>query len=62
MAILQQGSSEWSEIRKLSTAQHSVTLQDLHLSPDTANLCVLAVGKPSMLNHSSGPISVQERK
>jgi hypothetical protein len=61
IALLQQKSSEWSEVAKFPPAQHSVTLRDLHVSPETANLCVVAVGKPSMLNHSSGPISGAER-
>ena len=62
IVVLQQQSSGWSEVRKFATAQHSVTLQDLHVSAETANLCVVTVGKPSMLNHSSGPITVQNQK
>jgi hypothetical protein len=61
IAVLQQRSSEWSEIGKFPPAQHSVSLQDLHVSAENANLCVVAVGKASMLNHSSGPISGAER-
>jgi hypothetical protein len=60
IALLQQKSSEWSEVAKFPPAQHSVTLRDLHVSPETANLCVVAVGKPSMLNHSSDAIAVQK--
>jgi len=61
IAVLQQKSSEWSEVAKFPPAQHSITLHDLHVSPETGNLCVVAVGKPSMQNHSSGPISGAER-
>ena len=57
ISVLQQNSSEWSEIRKFPPAQHSVSLQDLHVTEGTANVCVVAVGRPSMLNHSSGPIT-----
>ncbi|HTT24162.1 MAG TPA: hypothetical protein VMG82_34880 [Candidatus Sulfotelmatobacter sp.] len=62
IAVLQQQSAGWSKIAKFPPAQHSVSLQDLHVSTGTANLCVVAVGKPSMLNHSSGPITVQNQK
>jgi len=61
ISILQKNSSEWSEIGKFPPAQHSVTLRDLPVSAGTANLCVVAVGKPSMLNHSSGPINVVQK-
>jgi hypothetical protein len=57
--VLQQQSSEWSEIGRFPAAQHSVSLRDLHVSAATSKLCVVAVGKPSMRNHSSGPISVK---
>jgi len=60
IAVLEQKLSGWNEISKFPPAQHSVTLHDLHVSPETANLCVVAVGKPSMLNHSSGPTMVQK--
>ena len=60
IAVWQQRSSEWSEVGKFPPAQHSVSLRDLRVSEQTANLCVEAVGKPSMLNHSSGPITVQK--
>jgi hypothetical protein len=58
IAVLQQKSSAWSEISRLPPARHSISLQDLHVPAETANLCVVAVGKTSMLNHSSGPILV----
>ena len=61
IAVLQQNSSGWSEISRFPPTQHSVTLADLLGSADTANLCVVAVGKPSMLNHSSGPINVVQK-
>jgi hypothetical protein len=60
IAILEQKSSDWSEIGKFPPAKHSVSLPDLHVSTETANLCVVAVGKPSMHNHSSGAIAVQK--
>lgn len=60
IAVLEQQSSEWSEVGKFRPTQHSIALRDLHVSADAANLCVMAVGKPSMLNHSSGPINVQK--
>ena len=61
ISVLQKSSSEWSEIGKFPPTQHSVTLDDLHVSADTPNLCVVAVGKPSMLNHSSGPLNVVKK-
>jgi hypothetical protein len=61
ISVLQKNSSEWSEIGKFPPAQHSVTLRDLHGSAESANFCVVAVGKPSMLNHSSGPINVVQK-
>jgi len=60
IAVLQQKSAGWSEVGEFPTSQHSVSLQDLQVSTDTANLCVAAIGKPSMLNHSSGPIAFQQ--
>jgi hypothetical protein len=61
IAVLQQNLSGWSEISRFPPTQHSVTLLDLLGSAETANLCVVAVGKPSMLNHSSGPINVVKK-
>ena len=58
ISVLQQQSSEWSEIGRFPAAQHSVSLRDLHVSAATSKLCLVAVGKPSMLNHSSGPVGV----
>jgi hypothetical protein len=58
IAVLQQKSSGWSDVGKFPPAQHSVSVQDLHVSAETANLCVVAVGKASILNHSSGPTMV----
>lgn len=60
IAVLQQKSPEWSEISKLPPNQHSISLHDLNVSPYTGDFCVVAVGKPSMLNQSSGPITVQK--
>jgi len=61
IAVLEQQSSEWSEVGKFRPGQHSISLRDLHVSAATANLCVVAVGKPSMLNHSSGEIKVDQK-
>ena len=60
IAVWEQRPSGWIEIGKFPPMQRSVTLQDLHVSAETSNLCVVAVGKPSMLNHSSGAIAVQK--
>jgi hypothetical protein len=62
IAVLQQQSSEWSEIGRFQAAEHSVSLRDLHVSAATSKLCLVAVGKPSMLNHSSGPVSINGQK
>jgi len=61
IAVLEQQSSEWSEVGKFRPQQHSVSLRDLHMSAETQNLCVVAVGRPSMVNHSSGPIKVDQK-
>jgi len=61
IAVLEQQSSEWSEVGKFRPGQHSISLRDLQVSAATANLCVVAVGKPSMLNHSSGEIKVDQK-
>ena len=62
IAVLEQQPSGWSEVGKFRPEQHSIKLRDLHVSGDTPKLCVVAVGEPSMLNHSSAPITVQDQK
>ena len=57
IAVLQRQASDWSEVGKVPITQRSVKLNDLLVSTEATNLCVIAGGKPSMLNHSSGPIT-----
>jgi hypothetical protein len=39
-----------------------MALRELHLEPETKAVCVQAVGKASLLNHSSGPIELPRTK
>jgi hypothetical protein len=54
--ILAQNGSQWMDVADLPTGSHSVQLRDLHLQSGVGALCVQAVGKASMLNHSSGAV------
>ncbi len=56
VAILARNPSGWSELTKLPAGSGTIALRDLHLGPGTTNLCVQAIGKPSLVNHSSGPL------
>lgn len=60
IAVLSRNSSRWNEIRSIPPNQHSVSLHDLHLTTETGNVCVVAVGKASLLNHSSGMINIHK--
>ena len=55
-AILARKGSEWANVADLPTGAHSIALRKLPLQPETTAMCVQAIGKPSVLNHSSGPI------
>ena len=62
IAILAEKSSQWKDVADLSPKSASIALRDLHLEPETGAVCVQAVGKPSMLNHSSGPLDLPRTK
>jgi len=55
-SILAQQASQWTEAADLPAGSNTIQLADLHLQGETRALCVQAVGKASILNHSSGPI------
>jgi hypothetical protein len=55
-SILAQQSSQWTDVADLPAGSNAIKLTDLHLQPETSTIYVQAVGKPSILNHSSGPI------
>lgn len=57
-AILAQTSSQWRDVADLPPKSGSIGIRDLHIEPGTTGLCVQAIGKASMLNHSSGPIEL----
>ncbi|MBZ5681991.1 MAG: hypothetical protein LAO24_17975 [Acidobacteriia bacterium] len=54
--IMAEKDAQWKDLATLPAGSRSVQLHDLHLQPEVDALCVQAVGKPSMLNHSSGPL------
>jgi hypothetical protein len=60
--VLAQQSSQWISVADLPAGSTAVKLSDLHLQPESRALCVQAVGKASMLNHSSGPINYSPAK
>ena len=62
IAILAERSSQWKDVADLPPKSASMALRELHLEPDTRAVCVQAVGKASMLNHSSGPIELLRTK
>ena len=62
MAILAGKGSRWIDVRDLPAKSGSVRIRDLHLEPGATGLCVQAIGKASMLNHSSGPIDLVGRQ
>ncbi len=55
-AVLVQNGSQWSDAADLNLRVHSIPLSRLSLTPQTEALCVQAVGKASILSHSSGAI------
>lgn len=61
IAILAKGSSDWTDVSDLPGKSGSIRMRDLHLQPGATGLCVEAVGKASMLNHSSGPIELSAK-
>jgi hypothetical protein len=56
-AILAQSNSRWLKIADLPAASRSFPLRDISSQPEASAVCVVAVGKPSILNHSSGPFA-----
>jgi hypothetical protein len=60
-SILASTTGQWSEVMQAPVDLHSVNLSDLHLSSAAKDVCVVAVGKASMLNHSTGPIPIANR-
>jgi hypothetical protein len=60
-AILAQSNSQWLEIANLPASTRSFPLRNIPAQRDASGLCVVAVGKPSILNHSSGPIAYSSR-
>jgi hypothetical protein len=56
-AILAQSNSRWLEIANLPASTRSFPLRNIPAQREASGLCVVAVGKPSILNHSSGPIA-----
>jgi hypothetical protein len=61
-AILAQQASQWINVADLPAGSNAVKLTDLHLQPKSRALCVQAVGKASMLNHSPSPINYSPAK
>lgn len=61
-SILAKQASQWINVAGFPAGSTAVRLTDLHLPPETRALCVQAVGKASMLNHSSGPINYSPAK
>jgi len=62
IAVLARAGSGWIDVSDTSPRSHSVRLGDLQLPPQTNALCVQAVGRPSFLNHSSGPLEYAPRQ
>ena len=62
-AVLARQHSQWTDAAHLSPESRSVPLSQLSSSfPEASAFCVEAVGKASMLNHSSGPIPYSPAK
>ena len=61
-SILAKQASQWINVAGFPAGSNAVRLTDLPLPPETRALCVQAVGKASMLNHSSGPINYSPEK
>ena len=58
ISVLAETTGQWSEVMQAPPYSHDVDLDDLHLSPTASDVCVVAVGKASMLNHAAGPIPI----
>lgn len=58
MAILAQRSSQWTDVADLPANPGRIGIRDLHIESGTIGLCVQAIGRASMLNHSSGAIEL----
>lgn len=58
IAILAGHRSGRARVTELSAESGSIPVRDLHLDLGAAEICVQAIGKASMLNHSSGTISL----
>jgi len=58
IAILAGSSSRWMDVAELPAKSGSIPIRDLHLDSGATDLCVQAIGKASLLNHSSGAISL----
>lgn len=55
-AVLTQQGAQWVEAAEIPPGSQSLPLSRIPNAPQTSALCVEAVGRPSMLNHFSGPI------
>ena len=60
--VLAQQGRHWIEAAQLPLETRSVPLSQLSAQPETNAFCVEAVGRPSMLNHFSGPIEYSAGK
>lgn len=61
VSILARTTGQWSEVMRAPVHAHAVNLSDLHLSPSASDVCVVAVGKASILDHATGPIPIASR-
>jgi hypothetical protein len=61
-AVLAERQSQWQGVKDLPAGEHAIPLRDLSLPAETTALCVEAVGKASMLNHWSGPLTFSPAK
>jgi hypothetical protein len=55
-SVLVQNGSAWTDAADVPRREHSIALSRLGLTAPSGALCVEAVGRASMLNHSSGAI------
>jgi hypothetical protein len=60
--VLAQQGTQWTQGAELPPGTRSISLSQLSVRPETAALCVEAVGRASMLNHFSGPIQYSAGK
>jgi hypothetical protein len=56
--ILGRIGSQWKELAEVPTGSHSIPLPELRMERGVQAVCVRAVGKPSLLNHVSGPVEL----